>query len=45
MTNADESSPSILPTGADTAMATGSEDGDPGEQPDERPCARTSVQS
>ncbi len=37
MTNADESSPQYCPPVPDTAMATGSEDGDPGEQPDERP--------
>jgi hypothetical protein len=45
MTDADESSPSYCPPVPDTAMATGSEDGDPGEQPDEARCARTSVQS
>lgn len=37
MTNADESFPQYCPPVPDTAMATGSEDGEPGEQPDERP--------
>ncbi|HVE97437.1 MAG TPA: hypothetical protein VNA67_10685 [Pseudonocardiaceae bacterium] len=37
MTNADAGSPQYCPPVPDTAMATGSEDGEPGEQPDEPP--------